>query len=602
MRASRMNLATLRDDPAEAEIASHRLLMRAGFIAKSGAGLYLYGPLMQRTLDKARRVVADEIARTGALEITMPILQEQALWERSGRWATYQASRTMLTVEDRGGQVFGLAPTAEEVVTDYASQVVSSYRQLPVTFFQQNTKFRDEIRPRFGLMRVKEFIMMDAYSFHDGAASLDETYEAMRRAYLRTFARLGLEAFAVEADTGSIGGTGSHEFMVAASVGEDAIIYQPESGYAANVERAEGRIPAAPAWVSAPAASTLVHTPGVGSIVDVMAFLGANGYPGVAAAHGLKCVLFVAKAAAAEHRVAAFVRGDREVNEVKLTNAVTRLLGADGPVLELRPMHPEEVRQATGAEPGFAGPGAGLCVRFALIDVQLKGAGPLVAGANRTDYHLVGFVAERDAAVPLHWDDLVRTATGDACPRSGKPLDEKRGIEVGHIFKLGTKYSAAMKAEFMDRDGGRKPFVMGCYGIGSSRVVAAAVEQHHDQDGICWPVSLAPYQVVIVPAGKPGDAAVEQAAQAIYVGLQAAGIEVIIDDRDAKPGVKFKDWDLIGIPLRIVAGKAIAQGQVEFKPRRGAVELVSAVEAAERAAAWVRAQLAVLEAAAVAVR
>jgi prolyl-tRNA synthetase len=602
MRASRMNLATLREDPADAEIASHRLLVRAGFIAKSGSGLYLYGPLMHRSLDKARRVIAEEISRTGALEITMPILQEQALWERSGRWATYQASRTMLTVKDRGDMVFGLAPTAEEVVTDYASQVVSSYRQLPVCFFQQHTKFRDEIRPRFGLMRVKEFIMMDAYSFHDSEASLGETYESMRLAYLRAFTRLGLEAFAVEADTGAIGGSGSHEFMVAAAVGEDAIIFQNESGYGANVERASGRIPAAPAWAGAPAAATLVHTPGVGSIADVMSFLNANGFAGVTAQHGLKCVLFAAKTAAAEHLVAAFVRGDRDVNEVKFTNTVTRLLGEAGPVLTLRAMHPDEVRACTGAEPGYAGPGAGLKVACAVVDSQLKGVGPLVAGANRTDHHLVGFVLERDAQVPLQWDDIVRTVAGDACPRSGKPLDEERGIEVGHIFKLGTKYSASMKAEYMDKDGSRRPFIMGCYGIGSSRVVAAAVEQHHDADGIVWPLSLAPYQVVVVPAGKPGDAAIEQAAQGLYRDLQAAGIEVILDDRDAKPGVKFKDWDLIGIPLRIVAGKAIAQAQVEFKPRGGAVELVPLAEAAAHATAWVKDGLARLAAAADAVR
>lgn len=425
--------------------------------------------------------------------------------------------------------------------------------------------------------------MMDAYSFHDGAASLDETYEAMRRAYLRTFARLGLEAFAVEADTGSIGGTGSHEFMVAASVGEDAIIYQAESGYAANVERAEGRIPAAPAWASAPAASTLVHTPGVGSIADVMAFLGGNGYPGVAAAHGLKCVLFVAKAAAGEHRVAAFVRGDREVNEVKLTNAVTRLLGADGPVLELRPMHPEEVRQATGAEPGFAGPGAGLSVRFALIDAQLKGAGPLIAGANRTDHHLVGFVAERDAAVPLHWDDLVRTVAGDACPRSGKALDEKRGIEVGHIFKLGTRYSVSMKASVLKADGAETPIVMGSYGIGVERILAAAVELHHDEHGIRWPFAIAPYRATVVTLGKEPE--LVAAAEQVAAALAAAGYDVLYDDREERPGVKLKDADLIGIPLRIAVGKrGLAEGKVEWKLRRAAeVTMVALGDVAARA-------------------
>jgi prolyl-tRNA synthetase len=458
-----------------------------------------------------------------------------------------------------------------------------------VTFFQQHTKFRDEIRPRFGLMRVKEFIMMDAYSFHDSEASLGETYEAMRHAYYRTFARLGLEAFAVEADSGAIGGSGSHEFMVAAAVGEDTIVYCPASGYGANVERAQGTIPAAPAW-SAPATATLVHTPKVGAIADVMAFLNANGYAGVTAAHGLKCVLFIATTADANHTVAAFVRGDREVNEVKLLNAVTRALADHGPALGLRAMTPDEVRAATGAEPGFAGPGPGLQVQVAIADPTLQGR-PLIAGANRTDHHLVGFVLERDALPGLISEDLTRITAGDGCPRSGEPLMERRGIEVGHIFKLGTKYSAAMGATYMAKDNSRLPFIMGCYGIGSSRVVAAAVEQHHDADGITWPMAIAPYHAVVVPAGKPGDAAVEAAAGQIHADLMAAGIEAILDDRDAKPGVKFKDWDLIGIPLRIVVGKALAEGHVEFKPRGGELRLVPLAEAAPLVIAEVRARL-----------
>lgn len=595
MRASALALATLREDPADAEIASHRLLMRAGYIAKSGAGLYLYGPLMQRVLDKVRRIVAEEIGATGALEITMPILQEQGLWERSGRWATYQASRTMLTVKDRNDQVFGLAPTAEEVVTAYAAQTAQSYKQLPVTYFQQHTKFRDEIRPRFGLMRVKEFIMMDAYSFHDGDASLDQTYEAMRAAYTKLFRRMGLEAFAVEADSGAIGGSGSHEFMVAADVGEDTILFSSQSGYAANVERAVGRIPAANAW-HAPASAQRVHTPAVGAIDDVVGFLRKNGFADVSAANTLKCVLFVARAEQGDSTVAAFVRGDRDVNEVKLTNAVTRLLGAAGPVLSLRPMHPEEIAACTGARPGFAGPGEGLKVAFAVIDETLRDAGPLVAGANQDDHHLVGFVPARDAKVALHWADILTYRAGDGDPRAGAPLQERRGIEVGHVFKLGTKYSAAMQAVYMAADGQRKPFVMGCYGIGSSRVVAAAVEQHHDKDGITWPMSIAPFHCVVVPVGKPGEAGVEQAAQRIYDELRAQGIEAVLDDRDLKPGPKFKDWDLIGVPLRIVCGRGVAEGVVEFKRRAGGApaENVPLAEASAKVVAEVRAALAKL--------
>lgn len=591
MRASRMHLVTLREDPADAEIASHRLLMRGGFLHKSGAGLYLYGPLLKRVIDKIGRIVAEEIARTGGLEVTMPIMQEQGLWEKSGRWATYQASRTMLTVKDRSGQVFGLAPTAEEVVTDYAAHVITSYKQLPVTFFQQHTKFRDEIRPRFGLMRVKEFIMMDGYSFHDSTGSLDTTYEQMRVAYLRTFRRMGLEAFAVEADSGAIGGSGSHEFMVAAAVGEDTILFNPETGYAANVERAIGRIAVAPAW-AAPEASTLVHTPAVGSIEAVMTFLNTAGHA-VQAAHCLKTVLFVAKTTTAEFTVAAFVRGDREVNEVKLTNAVTRLLGDKGPVLSLRVMTPDEVRAATGAEPGFAGPGEGLKVAYSVFDkLTLAEAGPLVAGANKTDHHLVGFSIARDAKVAVNWDELVTVRAGDGDPRGAGTLQEKRGIEVGHIFKLGTKYSAAMSAEYLGPDQKRHPFIMGCYGIGTSRVAAAAVEQHFDADGITWPVTIAPYHVVIVPAGKPGDAAVEGAAQTLYDDLTKAGIEVIIDDREAKPGVKFKDWDLVGIPYRIVCGRGVAEGLVECKARGGESVNVAIAEAATTAITWVRARIA----------
>ncbi len=598
MRASRMNLATLREDPADAEIASHRLLMRGGFLHKSGAGLYLYGPLLQRVIDKISRIVVDEISRAGGLQITMPIMQEQALWEKSGRWATYQASRTMLTVRDRAGQTFGLAPTAEEVVTDYASHVITSHKQLPVCFFQQHTKFRDEIRPRFGLMRVKEFIMMDAYSFHASSESLDATYAQMRTAYQRTFKRMGLEAFAVEADSGAIGGSGSHEFMVAAAVGEDTILFNPQSGYAANVERAIGRVAPVGA-VSMPATCTAVATPGHGHINEVVAFLNANGYVGITAAHCLKCVLFVAKSATAETTVAAFVRGDREINEVKLTNAITRLLGDAGPVLNLRPMQPDEVRAATGAEPGFAGAGEGLRVKFAIADkLTLAEAGPLVGGANKTDHHLVGFDHAREARPGLQWDELVTIRAGDGDPRSEGVLEEKRGIEVGHIFKLGTKYSEAMKAEFLGPDQKRHPFVMGCYGIGTSRVAAAAVEQHFDADGITWPVTIAPYEVVIVPAGKPGDAAVESAAEALYSELQQAGIDVVIDDRDAKPGVKFKDWDLIGIPYRIVCGRGVAEGKVECKPRGGENADVALGEAGATAIAWVRAQIAQRRAAA----
>jgi prolyl-tRNA synthetase len=519
----------------------------------------------------------------------MPIMQEQGLWEKSGRWATYQISRTMLTVTDRGGQVFGLAPTAEEVVTDYAASVVKSYKQLPVTFFQQHTKFRDEIRPRFGLMRVKEFIMMDAYSFHDSEASLDATYEAMRVAYQRAFARLGLEAFAVEADSGAIGGSGSHEFMVAAAVGEDAILFCTSCGYAANVERAISRLPEVPAW-NGPQAASAVHTPQAGAIAEVVALLRRSGHPQLHERQLLKMVLLVASVEGGRTvTVAAAVPGDRQVNEVKLANALTRLLKERGPVLALRPMQPEEVTRATAAAPGFAGPLPGLAVDMLIIDRSVPRDQPLVVGANRTDYHIVGHVLARDSAsLAAHAEDILSAAAGDGCPRCTATLELKRGIEVGHIFKLGTKYSLAMHAEFTGQDQKLHAFIMGCYGIGTSRVVAAAVEQHHDADGMRWPMAIAPYQVVVVPVGKPGDAAVEAAAVRIYDELRAAGVEAVLDDRDLKPGVKFKDWDLIGIPLRVVAGRGVAEGLVEFKARGAAAENLPLAEAGSRVAGLVR--------------
>ena len=588
MRASRMNLVTLREDPSDAEVASHRLLMRGGFLHKSGAGLYLYAPLLKRVLDKASAIIAEEISSTGALEVTMPIMQEQGLWQKSGRWDIYQASRTMLTVTDRGGQIFGLAPTAEEVVTDYSASIVKSYKQLPVTFFQQHTKFRDEIRPRFGLMRVKEFIMMDAYSFHDSDASLDATYEAMRQAYQRAFRRLGLEAFSVEADSGAIGGSGSHEFMVAAAVGEDAILYCTACGYAANVERAIARLAPAPTW-SAPGAATAVHTPQVGSITDVLPYLHAHGYPDVKGTHLVKMVLFIASYAdKSTAKVAAAVPGDRQVNDVKFSNALTRIAGARGPVLALRPMHPEEVVAATGAAPGFAGPLTGLSVDALIVDRAIPRDLPVVVGANRTDHHIVGHILARDSAgLAITADDIITAEAGDGCPTCSAQLQQKRGIEVGHVFKLGTKYSLSMKAEFTGQDQKLHPFIMGCYGIGTSRVVAAAVEQHHDADGIRWPLSIAPYHAVVVPVGKPGHAAGEQAAQKLYEQLDEAGIEVILDDRDLKPGVKFKDWDLIGIPLRLVAGRGVAEGLIEYKERGQAAENVPLALAAERVIAAV---------------
>jgi len=581
MLASQLNIVTLREDPADAEIASHRLLTRAGFLYKSGSGLYLYGHFLHRVIEKIRRIVAEEITRAGGVEVTMPIMQERGLWERSGRWAGYIATRTMLTVTDRGGQEFGLAPTAEEVVTDYAASQISSYKQLPVCYFQQNTKFRDEIRPRFGLMRVKEFIMMDAYSFHADEDSLDGTYRAMHEAYLCAFRRCGLEAFAVEADTGAIGGSASHEFMIAAEVGEDAILYHPESGYAANVERAESVIPAAPAW-SAPDQSQEVATPDAGIIAEVVRFLRDAGHADLTAANTAKVVLLMARTTDGERSVAAYVRGDRDVNEVKLHNAVTAALaGVD--VLALRPMQDAEYRAVAGCAPGDAG--FGVAADVVIVDQVLADEQRVVAGANRDGHHLVG-VRVGDVVGEATRADITLAEAGDLAPDGAGELIERRGIEAGHIFKLGTKYSAALGAEFNGEDGKRHPLQMGCYGIGTSRLAAAAVEQHHDEQGMVWPLSIAPYQVVVVPT-RADDETLMDTARTIADELAARGIEVILDDRSAKPGVKFKDWDLIGIPIKVVAGRGVAEGTLEVKSRAGAAQDVAIDAAVDHVATMV---------------
>ena len=571
MRASRMNIVTLRDDPSDAEIASHRLLLRAGFMYKSGAGLYLYGPMLQRVINKIRAIVCEEIGSAGGLEVTMPIMQEQGLWEASGRWAGFQATRTMLTTTDRGGQTFGLAPTAEEVVTDYAKNQVNSWKQLPVCYFQQHTKFRDEIRPRFGLMRVKEFIMMDAYSFHADETCLDQTYQDMSAAYHRIFKRCGLEAYAVEADTGAIGGTGSHEFMVAAEVGEDAILYSEASGYAANVETAETTLAPAPAW-KAPEQAAVIATPNVGTIDDVVSFLQANGHDDVVAAHMVKMVLLVVETSAGSYSVAAAIRGDRAVNEVKLSNAISQVLAkrsdqGDAPAIAaIRPMGDDEVIAATGAVPGFAGPVAGLKADIHIVDQQLPKGLPLICGANQRDAHTLGLVWDRDVDLDFHVADILTAVSGDPDPKAGQPMAERRGIEVGHVFKLGTKYSSALAAQFNGKDGKLHPMIMGCYGIGTSRLAAATIEQHHDERGMRWPLAIAPYHCVVVPA-KGKDPACVEAAETIYNELCARGVEAVLDERDFGPGVKFKDWELIGIPFTVVCGRGLAEGNVEFKNR-----------------------------------
>ena len=562
MRATQLHIVTYRNDPADAEITSHRLMARAGYIHKVSAGLYVYGPLLWRTLIKIKAIVCEELAAIGSLEVQLPILQDQALWERSGRWEVYKASRTMLTTTDRRDTTFGLAPTAEEVVTDYVGATVKSYKQLPVNLFQIHTKFRDEIRPRFGLMRVKEFIMKDAYSFDVDEAGLDITYERYRQAYVRIFQRCGLEAFGVDADPGDIGGSGSMEFMVAADAGEDAILIEEGGDYAANVEKASSRVAPPVSAGDAPRPMRRESTPAIRTVQQLTEF-----FPDITADRMVKTVLCKATHIDEEVPWAVLIRGDQDVNEVKLRNhtgglAVTMLTEA-------------EITNITGAEPGFAGP-VGLPKNVRVVaDESVRGMVNVLCGANETDVHLLDVNLGRDCPMP-EFADVRLARVGEPGPRTGAPLVERRGIEVGHIFKLGTKYSAAMGCTFADTNGKPQPFVMGCYGIGVSRVAAAAVEQRSDDKGIVWPVPIAPFEVVVAPL-KVQDAAQMGAAEQIYTALKDAGVDVLLDDRKMGAGAKLKDNELMGFSIMVVVGRGLAKdGTVEVRNRTTGDEKVPA--------------------------
>ncbi len=561
MKLSTALLQTLREAPAEAEVPSHRLMLRAGLIQKTAAGIYVYGPFLWRTLSKIGRIVREEMDRAGAQELLLPQLQPQELWAKSGRLQAYLTGGIMFTLKDRKGGEFCLGPTAEEVVTEFAAANLRSYKQLPQNLYQLQTKFRDEFRPRFGLMRGREFLMKDAYSFDADEAGLDRSYAAMRAAYVRIFERCGLDFLAVQADAGDIGGTGSEEFMVTAGTGEDLILYDESTGYAANVEKAE-------TWVEppAPAAEAPMHveaTPGDRSVEDL-----CRRFPALTAARMVKTILYRAVVGKDEVDVAVLIRGDQDVNEVKLKNH----LGATAVDLA----DEARVRRVTGCAPGYAGP---LEVRTPSLrfvaDTSVEGLTGFLCGVNRPDVHALDVRHGRDFPTPP-FADLRRAREGDLSPRSKTPLKAARGIEVGHVFKLGTKYSAAMDACFLDREGKRRPYVMGCYGIGVSRIAAAAIEQNHDEKGIVWPPSLAPYACVVVLA-RNNDPAAAAAADRAYRALWDLGVETALDDREeAGAGVKFKDAELIGYPVQVTMGKHVAAGQAEVKLRRtGAVELVA---------------------------
>jgi len=561
MRYSQMFLPTLREVPTEAEVISHQLMFRAGMIRKLAAGIYSWLPLGLRVLRKVEEIVREEMNRAGAQEVLLPGVQPAELWRESSRWEAY--GKELLRLKDRHDREFCLGPTHEEVITDLVRNEVRSYRQLPLNLYQIQTKFRDEIRPRFGVMRGREFGMKDAYSFDQDEPGVEAAYKKMFDAYTRIFERCGLRFRAVEAQSGNIGGSFSHEFMVLADTGEDLIAVCDQCGYAANLEKAEVGAGAAVPSQEPLAPLTQVPTPGRKTVEEVCAFLQ------LPASKLVKTLIFETS----KGPLAALVRGDRELNPFKLEAAA----GVSGSVMA----SPETIAKVTGGPLGFSGP-VGLKIPL-FTDREVAAMRNFVTGANALDLHDTGTNPGRDFD-PGTVADLRQAAEGDPCPRCEGKLGLTRGIEVGHVFKLGTKYSEAMKATFLDAEGKERLLVMGCYGIGTGRTVAAAIEQNHDQNGIIWPVPLAPYHVYLLPINV-NDEKVKAAADSLERDLLAAGLEVLYDDRAERPGVKFKDADLLGIPLRMVVGeKTLAKGSVEFKLRREQeARLVPLAEAVEKA-------------------
>jgi prolyl-tRNA synthetase len=547
MRLSKTLVPTLKEAPAEAEVPSHILMVRGGYLRKVAAGIYSFLPLGWRVVRKIMNIVREEMNRAGAQEVFLPAVVPGELWMESGRWDQYGAQ--LLRFKDRKGGDFVIGPTHEEVIVDLVRGDVRSYRQLPLNLYQIQTKFRDELRPRAGLMRGREFIMKDAYSFHTSDEDAKRGYQSMYDAYGKIFSRCGLAFRAVEADTGNIGGSLSHEFQVLAETGEDALVACDNCDYAANVEQAEVRAEkAAQKPEGTVPAFSKVATPGKRTIEEVSSFLKV---PPTAI---VKTLVYLADG----KPVAVLVRGDRTVNEIKVKTA----LGAKEVLLA----GDRAVEEVTGAPVGFAGP-VGLKIPVH-VDREVEALASFVVGANAADMHYKDVVLDRDFK-PAARGDYRQAAPGDACPRCETGhFKGYRGIEVGHVFFLGTKYSVAMKANFLDADGKEKPMIMGCYGIGITRIAAAAIEQNHDADGIVWPVPLAPFEVALLSL-QPGDPQVAEASERLYGELERAGVEVLYDDRDERPGVKFKDADLVGIPYRIAVGKkGIAEGVVELKARR----------------------------------
>ena len=557
---SKTLLVTQKEVPAEAEVVSHKLMVRAGLIRKLAAGLYNYLPLGWRSVRKIEQIVREEMDRAGAVEVLMPILSPAELWQETGRWGKYGGE--LFRIQDRHEREFALGPTHEEVITDLVRKSVSSYRQLPLNLYQMHTKFRDEIRPRFGVMRSREFIMKDAYSFDRDEAGAEAAYAKMFETYQRIFKRCGLRFKAVEADSGAIGGAFSSEFMVLAETGEEAIATCPQCSYAANVEKATGAIPDTNT-LEPQGERSLVDTPGKHTVEEVAAFLK------VPVTKLAKTMLYQAD----DKLVAVLIRGDREVNEIKLANALN--------TATLQLASPEKIKAVTGAPVGFAGPFDLQGVAEIVMDDSLQDATNLVTGGNRVDTHAVNVNPKRDFQFARMLDLRVAQAK-DLCPKCKTPMTLERGIEVGHVFKLGTKYSEAMKAGFLDEAGKEQLCVMGCYGIGVTRIAAAAIEQNHDENGIIWPMPLAPYQVALLPV-SPKDPKAMEMAEAVYTELWQAGVEALLDDRDERAGSKFKDCDLIGIPLRLTFGRSVADNKIELKRRDNqAIEMVDRDRIVER--------------------
>ncbi|MCF7520700.1 proline--tRNA ligase [Neisseria sp. ZJ106] len=563
MKASQFFISTLKEAPSEASLASHKLMLRAGLIKANAAGLYTWMPMGLRVLRKVENIVREEMGRAGSVELLMPVVQPAELWQESGRWEFY--GKELLRLKDRKDADFCMGPTCEEVITDIVRKEISSYKQLPKNFYHIQTKFRDEIRPRFGVMRAREFVMKDAYSFHADFESLQETYRAMYDAYCRIFTRLGLDFRPVAADTGSIGGTGSHEFQVLAESGEDVIAYSDTSDYAANVELAAS-LPLAGERAAAAQELSKIHTPNVKTIAELAEFLN------IPAEKTLKSI--VVEGEAEGELVLLLLRGDHEFNDIK----AEKLAGVKSP---LTMAAPEAVSAQFGANGGSLGP-VGFKGKVYADFAAEKGA-DWVIGANQDDYHYTGFNFGRDAAEP-EFVDLRNVVEGDISPDGQGRLKLARGIEVGHVFQLRDKYSKALNASFLDNNGKSQIMEMGCYGIGVTRVVAAAIEQNNDERGIIWTEAMAPFTVVIVPMNYKKSAAVQEAADTLYQTLTAQGVDVLLDDRDERAGVLLNDSELLGIPHRIVIGdRGLKEGNVEYACRRsGEQQTVALAEVAEK--------------------